>query len=251
MPPSSIFIGHGSPTSFLDDPKYAAGLQTVTSKLEKPKCILVVSAHWQTDGLFFTNNVQNPLIYDFYGFPEEMYEIEYQTAGYPEVSKDLKEIFPEILGIGRGLDHGAWTALKPLFPEGDVAVVQLSIDANLSFKEHYQLALKLTALKDEGYLIIGSGNITHNLREVSFDANFTVSWALDFHQQIIQAIKDKNLDLLLNPYSLGEIAYLSLPTPEHYIPLIYCLGNLTKTNNVEFFNEYFSYGSLAMTGLML
>ncbi|MEI6729606.1 MAG: class III extradiol ring-cleavage dioxygenase [bacterium] len=250
MPPPSIFIGHGSPTSFLDDPKYVKGLQAVASKLEKPKCILVVSAHWQTDGLFFTNNAQNPLIYDFYGFPQEMYEIEYPTSGYPDAANDLKEIFPDISGVKRGLDHGAWTALKPLFPKGDIAVVQLSIDANLSFQQHYELALKLDALKDKGYLIIGSGNITHNLRAISFDGDFTVSWAMDFHSQIIQAIKDKNLSLLLDPHSLGEVARLSLPSSEHYIPLIYSLGNLTKTNNVEFFNEYFMYGSLAMTGLI-
>lgn len=247
----SIFIGHGSPTSFLDDPKYVGGLQTVAAKLQEPKCVLVVSAHWQTDGLFFTNNIENPLIYDFYGFPDSMYEIQYPTSGYPNAQNDLKEIFPEISGIQRGLDHGAWTALKPLFPKGDIPVVQLSLDANLSFKQHYELALKLTALKDKGYLIIGSGNITHNLRAVTFDADFTLSWAEDFYLQIIQAVEDKNLDLIINPYSLGEIANLSLPTSEHYIPLIYSLGNLTKTNNVEFFNEYFMYGSLAMTGLIL
>jgi 4,5-DOPA dioxygenase extradiol len=210
MPPSSIFIGHGSPTSFLDDPKYVAGLQAVAAKLLRPKCILVVSAHWQTDGLFFTNNDQNPLIYDFYGFPDSMYEIQYPTHGYPDASKDLKEILPDISGIQRGLDHGAWTALKPLFPKGDIPVVQLSLDANLSFKQHYELALKLEALKDKGYLIIGSGNITHNLRALSFDAGFTVSWAMDFHSQIIEAIKDKNLDLLLDPYSLGALNIIFL-----------------------------------------
>lgn len=246
----TIFAGHGSPTSFLDDPKYLQGLRSVRSKLVKPKCIIIVSAHFQTDGLYFTNNLDNPLIYDFYGFPPELYQIKYETKGYPEIELDLVKLFPNIKGVNRGLDHGAWSVLKVLFPEGDVPVVGFSLDANLSFEKHYQNAKKLWGLTNNDYLIVTSGNITHNLRMVNFDSNSEVSWVVEFRNKIKQAIADKNLDLLINPFSLGDIAKLAIPTPEHYLPLLYSLGNLENSTEIEFFNDYFQYGSLAMTSIL-
>jgi len=246
----SIFAGHGSPTSFLDDPIYVQGLQAIRPKLINPKCIIVVSAHFQTDGLYFTNNLENPLIYDFYGFPQEMYQIQYQTQGYPQIENELKNIFPNNQGVSRGLDHGSWSVLKVLFPEGNVPIVGFSLDANLDFSGHYKQAKKLWELTNNNYLIVTSGNITHNLGKMDFAGNSTSNWASEFKNKITEAIVNKDLDLLLNPYKLGEIARLAVPTQEHYLPLLYSLGNLENPGKIEFFNDYFQYGTISMTGVL-
>lgn len=222
-----LFIGHGSPMNALADNEYSRTLNDLGERLLKnpPKAILMVSAHWETDhGTYFTANTKPRQIYDMSGFPDELYEVKYQPSGYPQMFSQKTE-----LGIkpsdSWGLDHGAWSTLVHLFPKADIPVVQLSLDRSKSFTEHYRLAEKLADLREQNILILGSGNIVHNLRNFDWKEKAPVMpWSADFDSWIHQQVKKRDDQNLIENWDKHPAGKLAVPTPEHFLPLVYCLG---------------------------
>lgn len=245
-----LFIGHGSPANAVSDNAFTRALTRLGTQLKTPKAILVVSAHWLTKGTFAASTNRPDTIYDFYGFPEEMYNISYPSPGAPEfaeLTKDLVTKTSVSLDGQWGLDHGAWTILKFLFPKADIPVFQVSIDFHKSTQYHYELGLELAALRKRGVLIIGSGNISHNLRKVVWDNSAKpFDWAMEFDEKIKEAVLKTQHSELINYKKWGHIADLAHPSNDHYLPLLYTAGASDKTDNISFPYEGFDFGSLSM-----
>lgn len=235
-----LFIGHGSPMNALANNEYSKTLNALGERLKKnpPKAILMVSAHWETArDTYFTADTKPKQIYDMSGFPDELYEVKYQPAGYPQMFQNLKDLNIKPSEGNWGLDHGTWSTLIHLFPKADIPVVQLSLDRSKSFTEHYRLAEKLTALRDENILILGSGNIVHNLRNFDWKEKAQVMpWSADFDSWVHEQVKDRNDKNLIENWGNHPSGKLAVPTPEHFLPLVYCLGasfeNRTKSPEV-------------------
>jgi len=251
-----LFIGHGSPTFTLDDNEYIPSWKKIAQEIPKPKCVLCISAHWLTDNVTKVTAMEHPkTIHDFGMFSDELYEIQYNAPGSPEIANDIKETLKQEnieLDYKWGMDHGSWCVLRHMYPNEDVPVLQLSIDyskKDLNF--HFELGKKLSYLRQKGVLIIGSGNIVHNLRVVHFQKyNFGYEWAKNFDAMCRKEIKSENFDKLINYKQLGSDAILSVPTPDHYIPLLYILGLKHKDDKVHFPVSGFNYGSLSMTSII-
>ncbi len=245
-----LFIGHGSPMNALQQNDFTEALHKAGSKLAKPKAIMVVSAHWLTKGTFVTTSEKPQIIYDFYGFPKEMYAIKYPVMGAPEYASftteqsSEKSIMPD---HEYGIDHGAWTVLMHMFPAADIPVYQLSIDYKLTMQQHYELASMLKKLRNKGVLIIGSGNITHNLGRIDWNINAKpFDWAEEFDSKIKNNILTENHNDIINYEKWGSIATLAHPSNDHYLPLLYSIGLKEKDDKVEFIYEGFHHGSLSM-----
>lgn len=250
-----LFVGHGSPMNALGGNLYARNLQEISSKIPTPKNILVISAHWNSDDFQIYAPNKTSLIYDFYGFPEELYKLKYEAHGSLELSKRISDLLKDkkpILNTERGLDHGAWAVLLHLFPHSQIPVAQLSLNQNLTLKEHYEIGKMLAPLRDEGTLIVSSGNITHNLYQISWDKNpQPFDWAIKFDEHISKAIRNWDEESFLGlsdcPFEIWKKAH---PTIEHYVPLLYALGASYK-EKVHFFNEEIQNGSMSMKSLIL
>ena len=246
-----VFIGHGSPMNAIQDNNFTQTLAKLGQSWEQPKAILVISAHWLTRGSTSMSTSPNPeTIYDFGGFPEEMYKIKYSAPGSPAFAKQVVEKVQSIQvheDHEMGLDHGAWTILKHIYPAADVPVFQMSIDYNKSPQWHYALAAELKSLRQKGVLIIGSGNIVHNLRMVNFqDFSQKYDWAVEFDEYVKQRISAGDYEALVNYQSFGRAAQLSVPTNDHYLPMLYSLGLLDKNEAVNFTYEEVLGGSISM-----
>ncbi len=245
-----LFIGHGSPMNAIQQNDFTAALRKTGAKLPKPKAIMVVSAHWLTKGTFVTASSKPEVIYDFYGFPKEMYQVRYPAPGAPEFAELTTKIQNEKIIMPDhewGLDHGAWTILLHMFPEADIPVYQLSIDFKNDMQYHYDLAAMLKLLRKKGVLVIGSGNITHNLGRI--DWNITAKpfdWAQEFDERIKADILSGNHQDFIQYEKWGSIARLSHPSNDHYIPLLYSAGLAGKDEPVEFIYEGFHHASLSM-----
>lgn len=247
------FIGHGSPMNVLEDNAFTKGLfKTAASLKEKPNAILVISAHWLTrQGTYVAVTEKPETIYDFYGFPEAMYKVQYPAPGAPEIAREVKEIVTTTQveeDKDWGLDHGAWTVLKHAFPEADIPVFQMSIDYSKPAEYHFKLASELQSLRKKGILIIGSGNIVHNLRKANFH-NVTApayAWAEEFDQISKQKILSREFNDLIQYKNLGQAALLSIPTPDHYYPMLYSLGLITDKDEVNFTYEEIQNASVSM-----
>ena len=255
----AIFVGHGSPMNAIDPASHynRAFLQTATA-IAKPQAILMVSAHWIGRDLRIMSGAHNPILYDFYGFPEALYEAEYPAPGAPELAARVGELlagYPLHADPDRGLDHGAWAVLKFLYPDADIPVVQLSLNRLQPAQWHFNLAKKLSALREQGVLIIGSGNIVHNLRAISWEHIEQIGagydWAYAFRDRINHAMTTQNNDELVHYEQFGEGAALSVPTPDHYLPLLYVAALREPDEKVAFFNDHLIAGSLSMTSVLV
>lgn len=253
----ALFIGHGSPMNALANTSFTQHLTALGQTLPRPKKILMISAHWMTKGVKLAASVTPKTIYDFYGFPEPLYQIKYPAPGDPSlaenVSKELNS-YQAGLDFDWGLDHGAWSVLHHMYPKADIPVMQLSLNDNfMNLKDHYQMASELKKLRDNGVLIIGSGNIVHNLREISRVTNAPVmDWAKNFDEMIKTAILNNDLRQFLGEdsavHSLWKIAH---PSIEHYLPLLYILGAAETNEKILFPYEAFENGSLSMRSVLI
>ena len=251
-----LFLGHGSPMNGIEDNEFVRAFKKQGQQLDKPNAIIVVSAHWETNGTFVTA-MQNPrTIHDFGGFPKELYEVQYPAPGHPELAKEISEIVNPTgtvhLDDKWGLDHGAWTVIKHLFPDADVPVIQLSLDYKMTPQQHYELAQQLKKLREKGVLIVGSGNMVHNLRKVDFrkiNENYGYDWAIEADSKMKKWILEGNHQNLIDFKKQGEAFNLAIPTPEHYLPLLYTLGLKDEKDNTTIFNDSPLGGSLTMTSV--
>ncbi|MDP4174275.1 MAG: 4,5-DOPA dioxygenase extradiol [Bacteroidota bacterium] len=253
----ALFIGHGSPMNIVQQNEFTKSLEEVKKKLPKPDCILVISAHWMTKGTYVTCSENLIQGFDFYGFPDELYRVQYNPKGSPDCARSVIQLSgPEgriKCDYSRGLDHGSWAILKVLFPEADVPVIQMSIDQTKPPEYHYKLASKLSILRDRKILVIGSGNIVHNLRSIDFkdmDAE-PFSWAVEFDMKVKGFLKDKMHSELLNYKQLGNVASMSVPTPEHYLPLLYVIGMQGESDELNFIYEGFQNKAVSMRSFII
>ena len=251
-----LFLGHGSPMNGIEDNEFVRAFKKQGQQLDKPNAIIVVSAHWETNGTFVTA-MQNPrTIHDFGGFPKELYEVQYPAPGHPELAKEISEIVNPTgtvhLDDKWGLDHGAWTVIKHLFPDADVPVIQLSLDYKMTPQQHYELAQQLKKLREKGVLIVGSGNMVHNLRKVDFrkiNENYGYDWAIEADSKMKKWILEGNHQNLIDFNKQGKAFNLAIPTPEHYLPLLYTLGLKDEKDSTTIFNDSPLGGSLTMTSI--
>lgn len=251
-----LFVGHGNPMNAIEENEFSKGWRELGKKLPKPKAILCVSAHWETKGTFVTAMEKPKTIHDFGGFPDELFKAQYPAPGSPATAKDIRAAVTKTsVGLDTehwGLDHGCWSILKPMFPGADIPVLQLSIDRTKPAQWHYELAKELSALRKKGVLIIGSGNIVHNLGRIDWrNPNGVFDWAQEFNEKVKQLIVNNDHKSLVDYSSLGKAAALSIPTPEHYLPLLYTLGLKDNKENVSFFNDKTVMGSIAMTSVLI
>ena len=249
-----VFSGHGDPMIALRNDNVTEGMKETGKKIleqyGKPKAILAVSAHWYTRGTFIQTAEEPKQVYDMYGFPRELYEVKYPVKGCADLSDRVLELLGDKVSVNNdwGIDHGTWTVLVHMFPEADIPVVQLSVDGTLPHEELYAIGQKLSALREEGYLIFGSGNIVHNLRRVEWDNPNGTEMTETFNQYIIEAVEAQEKDKVIH-YENGPEASYAVPTPEHYLPIIYCLG-AANGEQAEVFNDVCNLGSMAMTGFL-
>ncbi len=248
-----LFIGHGSPMNAIEDNEFTHGWQELVKTLPKPKAIVCISAHWETDGVFVTASSSPETIHDFYGFPKELFAVRYNTEGDVSLAKEIVRLVKSAevkLDEERGLDHGVWGVLLPMYPDADIPVVQLSMDRSQPPLFHYEIGGQLASLRDEGILIICSGNIVHNLRMLKFHDPKPYEWAEKFNEEIKRLITTGNHNQIIDYKSLGQIAELSVPTPEHFWPLLYAIGLQEAGERVSFFNDKV-ISSISMTSVII
>ncbi len=228
---------------------FTAALKGLADKLPKPEAIVVVSAHWLTNGTFVTCAKKPIQIYDFFGFPEELYRVKYQPGGSSPLAKLICDSYPSQISCdeGWGYDHASWAILKHMYPKAEVPVIELSLDLNKSSKYHYELGEQLSHLRRKGVLIIGSGNIVHNLRLMNHDANAEpYDWAIEFDKKIRDALLEQKKETLIDYRDLGKSAELSVPTTDHYLPMLYIAALQKKDESIEFVYEEIQHASVSM-----
>lgn len=227
-PHPALFLGHGSPMLAIEPSRYGEAWQQLGRTLPRPRAILAVSAHWYIRGSAVTAQAHPRTIHDFYGFPPALYAVRYPAPGDPQLAKRVAQLLsptPVRLDEEWGLDHGTWSVARHVYPDADIPIVQLSIDATLSGAQHYALAQRLAPLRDEGILVLGSGNVVHNLRLLDFDgAAPAPAWALSFNEAVRDAVQEHRHADLANYEKLDAGSAMSVPTPEHYLPLLYALA---------------------------
>jgi len=246
----AIFFGHGNPLNALAQNTYTSAWAAIGQRLQRPRAILAISAHWYVPACAVTANAQPKTIHDFGGFPPELYQISYPAAGDPLLAARVVDLLAPLASLNDswGLDHGTWSVLTHVYPQADIPVVQLSIDKRQPPEFHYQLGQRLAVLREEGVLVIGSGNLVHNLHTYAWGREGVepFDWALRFEQQVQQLLRSGD-DLQLVDYeALGRDAQLSVPTPEHYLPLLYILGLRRQGEAVSFPVQGMDGGSVSM-----
>ncbi|MEI8131517.1 MAG: 4,5-DOPA dioxygenase extradiol [Leptolinea sp.] len=248
-----IFVGHGSPMNAIEDNEFSLVWEALGRKLPKPRAIVCISAHWETEGPRVTAMEKPRTIHDFGGFPRELFEMQYPAPGSTELADSIIKTIkaPEIKPDQQwGLDHGAWSVLCRMFPKADIPVIQFSLDRTRSGDYHYSLGAQLKFLRKQGVLIIGSGNIVHNLQIMDW-AGTAFDWASEFDEKAKNWILDENHKPLIHYEKQGQSGVLAINSGEHYLPLLYVLGAQEKGEPVEFFNESIFAGSLSMRGLVI
>jgi 4,5-DOPA dioxygenase extradiol len=253
-----LFIGHGSPMNAIEENEFVTGWRKLGRELPKPQAILCISAHWETRGTWVTAMEKPVTIHDFGGFPQELYRVQYPAPGSPELAfltKDLVKKTEVSLDDKWGLDHGCWSIVSRLFPEANIPVIQLSLDYYQSPQYHFDLASELSSLRKKGILIIGSGNMVHNLRLVDWEkinvADYGFSWAIEASEKMKKYILNGDFKQLLNFRSQGSAFDLAIPTPEHFLPLLYSLALKEADESISIFNDKAVAGSLTMTSLKI
>ncbi|MCL9769928.1 4,5-DOPA dioxygenase extradiol [Flavobacterium sp. HXWNR69] len=253
-----LFIGHGSPMNAIEDNIFSKRWQQMGKEIPTPKAVVVVSAHWLTKGTMVTAMPNPKTIHDFGGFPQALFEVQYPAPGSPELATEIQKLItnPAVeLDHDWGLDHGTWSVVKHMYPNADIPVLQLSIDYYKPAAYHYELAKQLLALRKKGVLIIGSGNMVHNLRMVAWDKlnepEYGFDWALEMNDVFKNKISNGFHKELIQYEKLHKAATLAIPTPDHYYPLLYILALQTDNDKVEFFNDKAVGGSLTMTSVKI
>jgi len=253
-----LFLGHGSPMNAIEENEFVAGFRNIGKGIPKPSAILCVSAHWETRGTFVTAMENPQTIHDFGGFPKTLFDVQYPAPGSPDLARETKAIVKKTeIGLDEkwGLDHGAWSVIKHLYPNADIPVIQMSLDYYQTPQFHYELAKELSSLRKKGVLIIGSGNMVHNLRMVAWDKlstdNYGYDWAIDASEKMKKFILSGDHQPLINFQSQGKEFDLAIPTPEHYLPLLYSLALKGENEKVTLFNDKAVGGSLTMTSLKI
>lgn len=253
-----LFVGHGSPMNGIENNEFSQYWAKLTREIPRPKAILCISAHWLTRGTRITAMPQPKTIHDFGGFPDELFQVQYPAPGNPDLALETVRMVSQTqVGLDHdwGLDHGCWTIARHMYPEADVPILQLSIDYHKPAAYHYQLAKQLSDLRKKGVLIMGSGNMVHNLRMIAwqkFDTpNYGYDWALEINSIFKKHIIKKEHQPLINYQKLGQAAEMAIPTPDHYYPLMYTLALQENTDELEFFNDRYVGGSLSMTSVKI
>ena len=253
-----LFIGHGSPMNAIEDNEFSKRWQQMGKEIPIPKAVVVVSAHWLTKGTMVTAMPSPKTIHDFGGFPQALFDIQYPAPGSPELATEIQKLItnPAVeLDHDWGLDHGTWSVVKHMYPDADIPVLQLSIDYYKPAAYHYELAKQLLSLRKKGVLIIGSGNMVHNLRMVAWDKlnepEYGFDWALEMNDIFKNKISNGFHKELIQYEKLHKAATLAIPTPDHYYPLLYILALQTDNDKVEFFNDKAVGGSLTMTSVKI
>lgn len=253
-----LFLGHGSPMNAIEENEFVEGFRSISLQLPDPSAILCISAHWETKGTFVTAMEQPPTIHDFGGFPKELFEVQYPAPGSPVLAEQTRSaVKSAIVGLDDhwGLDHGAWSVLRHLYPDAKVPVVQLSLDYCKNPRYHFDLARELASLRRKGVLIVGSGNMVHNLRMVAWDklnvSGFGFDWALEASERMKTFIQDGDNESLINYEMQGASFHRAIPTPEHFLPALYALALREKNEEITFFNDKAVGGSLTMTSFRI
>lgn len=252
-----LFLGHGSPMNAIEENQFVQGFRKIGKEIEKPNAILCISAHWETRGTYVTAMQNPPTIHDFGGFPQALFDIQYPAPGSPELANQTKQLITKTkveLDDKWGLDHGAWSVIKHLYPNADIPVIQMSIDYTQSAHYHYELAKQISALRQKGVLIIGSGNMVHNLRMVAWNKlneEFAFDWATEANEKMKNHILSGDFQPLIDFKSQGRAFDLAIPTPEHYLPLLYTLALREEKEEITLFNDKPVGGSLTMTSLKI
>ncbi|MGC6400271.1 4,5-DOPA dioxygenase extradiol [Sphingomonas sp. FW199] len=251
-----IFFGHGSPTNAIDDNDVTRCWRAIADSMERPRAILCVSAHWFTQGTAVTGMAAPPTIHDFgRSLPAALFDVSYPAPGDPQLALRIQSLLapkPVRIDMDWGLDHGTWSVLTHAFPDADIPVVQLSIDAKLTPAEHWAIGRALQPLRDEGVLIIGTGNIVHNLREMDW-ANATgapYDWAVRFNTAMVEAVVADQPETVINYHQRGEEAMLSVPHPDHFLPLLYVLGARMPGEAAAVGPDVIHYKSIGMTSIV-
>lgn len=252
-----LFIGHGSPMNGIEDNEFSQRWKAMARQIPMPKAVLVISAHWLSNGTRITAMDFPKTIHDFGGFPQELYDVQYPAPGDVRLARETRSMITSTdveLDHDWGLDHGAWTIVRHMYPDASIPVLQLSIDYTKGPQYHYDLAKELYDLRKKGILIIGSGNMVHNLRMVAWDKlnenEYGYDWALQMNEKFKELIGDGKHDQLINYPALGKEALLAIPTPEHYWPLLYSLSLKGNRDDISFFNDKAVGGSLTMTSVL-
>jgi 4,5-DOPA dioxygenase extradiol len=253
-----FFFGHGSPMNAIEENEFSKEWERIGKSISKPNAILCISAHWLTRGTFVTAMEKPRTIHDFGGFPEALFAVEYPAPGSPVLAKETASLIQDIdIGLDDdwGLDHGCWSVVKHLYPDADVPVIQMSIDYNQPAQYHYDLAKQLAVLRKKGILIIGSGNMVHNLGMVAWDKmndpGFAFDWATEANDKMKKFITEHNHQPLIRFKEQGKAFDLAIPTPDHYFPMIYALALQDKQESLNFFNDKAVMGSLTMTSFRI
>lgn len=249
-----VFIGHGSPLNAIEDNAFHWQWRLLGERLPRPRAVLCISAHWEAQGARLTGASHPHTIHDFFGFPQALFDVQYPAPGAPKLARRVEELLGghrhAHVEATRGLDHGAWSVLRGMYPAADVPVVQLSMDTTLPGEHHYQLARNLAPLRDESVLVLGSGNIVHNLALFNGRDAKPQDWALRFEGAVKRRVAAREHIELIDWARLGEDAHKAIPTPEHYLPLLYVLALQRDGDRVRFFNEE-TIASLAMTSVLI
>ena len=248
-----LFVGHGNPMNAIEKNEYHKKWTELGKSLPKPKAILVVSAHWLTKGTKVTAMEKPKTIHDFGGFPDELFAQQYPANGSPAFAKETQSLITKTKvesDFEWGLDHGTWSVLLPMYPNADIPVFQLSIDYSQPPQYHYDLAKELSALRKKGVMIIGSGNIVHNLGMIDWSGK-AYDWNIEFDSKIKNFIDEQNHSGIINYEKLGKIAQLAVPTNDHYLPLLYSIALQEKNETVSYFNEKCELGSMSMRSLLI
>ncbi len=250
-----LFVGHGNPLNAIIDSPYSRGWKDMVRDVPRPEAVLCVSAHWDTRGVRVNTSQKPQTIHDFWGFPRELYEVMYPCPGSPDKALETARtvsMTPIETDAGRGLDHGTWAVVKWMYPDADVPVFQVSLDTSMPASFHYGLGRQLASLRDNGILLIGSGNIVHNLGVMDMTEGAPpYDWAVEFDAMLKERISDREYGELIRYEELGPSAHLAIPTPEHYLPLLAALGATDAEEHLEFYNENIDLRSVSMTSLKI
>ena len=251
----ALFIGHGSPMNAIEDNEFSRSWKKIGQSLPLPKAILCISAHWETRGSYVTM-IKHPMtLHDFGGFPKALFEVEYPAPGDPVLAADVINITSSAIepDMKRGLDHGSWSVLKPMYPKANIPVVQLSLNTLITPRQHYELGIQLRSFRQKGILILGSGNLVHNLGLLNWGMmdGGGFDWALEANDIIKSRIEESDIESLINYHTLGEAVSLAIPTPEHFLPMLYFAGVRGKNEKLRFFNDKAVGGSLTMTSVII
>jgi len=253
----ALFLGHGSPMNAIEENEFVDEFRRLGREMDKPNAILVISAHWETRGTYVTAMEQPQTIHDFGGFPQALFDVQYPAPGSPELAEATKAIVKNTtvqLDEKWGLDHGSWSVVKHLYPKADIPVIQMSIDYTQPPSYHYALAKELRILRRKGVLIVGSGNMVHNLRMVSWqhlNESYGYDWAIEANEAMKTQIRERNHQALIDFRKQGRAFDLAIPTPEHYLPLLYSLALQDEHDDILLFNDSPVAGALTMTSVKI